>query len=182
MINIDDTNNKNNNISSINDNNYNNNDSKKIFLTTTITILTITILTLIDYITKKIYHEKEEFVFNKGISFGLLNNIKGIEALIFTIAIIAIIILTFYFLKIIYNIQEVQKPYYQITAITLLLSGIIGNLISRIKYGAVIDFINLKQKIIILPFNFPLFNLADFYITLGVILFIIYFLFLDKSY
>ena len=46
----------------------------------------------------------------------------------------------------------------------LLLSGIIGNLIDRILYGYVIDFINITI------FDFAIFNIADSFIVISVIL------------
>lgn len=51
----------------------------------------------------------------------------------------------------------------------MLIGGIIGNLFDRVVYGEVIDFISFK----ILNYNFPIFNLADTFITVGVILIII---------
>lgn len=47
-------------------------------------------------------------------------------------------------------------------ALVLVLSGAIGNLIDRIFFGCIIDFINLKI--------WPVFNLADTFITLGAII------------
>ena len=45
----------------------------------------------------------------------------------------------------------------------LILSGAVGNLIDRLTYGCVIDFVRLHY----LSFSFPVFNLADTCITLG---------------
>ena len=52
----------------------------------------------------------------------------------------------------------------------VILGGAIGNFINRIKYGYVIDFIDIK----IFNYNYPIFNLADTFIVIGVILLIIY--------
>ena len=46
--------------------------------------------------------------------------------------------------------------------LTLLLSGVVGNLLDRVIYGSVIDFIHVL--------NFPVFNLSDSYITIGIII------------
>lgn len=52
-----------------------------------------------------------------------------------------------------------------------MLSGTIGNAIDRIQFAYVRDFIMLEF------INFPIFNLADMFLTVGVILFSIYILF-----
>lgn len=56
--------------------------------------------------------------------------------------------------------------------IILILSGAIGNLIDRIRFHYVIDFLYFKW------IDFPIFNIADCYVTIGV--FIIIFLFIFK--
>lgn len=51
----------------------------------------------------------------------------------------------------------------------LLLGGIIGNLIDRIIYGYVIDYLDFM----IFNYNFPIFNLADTFIVIGCIILVI---------
>lgn len=61
---------------------------------------------------------------------------------------------------------------------TLILGGLIGNLIDRLVLGYVRDFINLQFM------NFPVFNIADCALTVGCIclaIFFIFFLRFDKS-
>lgn len=49
-------------------------------------------------------------------------------------------------------------------ALCLILTGAIGNLIDRVLFAAVTDFISI--------YSFPIFNLADSFVTLGVVLFL----------
>lgn len=55
------------------------------------------------------------------------------------------------------------------TAFGLLFGGILGNLCDRIFYGYVRDFIGLN----IFGYNFPIFNIADMSIVIGVILIVV---------
>jgi signal peptidase II len=54
-------------------------------------------------------------------------------------------------------------------AMSLVLSGAIGNVIDRILYGAVVDFVDLHYA----GWHWPAFNIADSAITIGVILLIL---------
>ena len=55
-------------------------------------------------------------------------------------------------------------------AYALVLGGAIGNFVNRIIYGYVIDFIDVK----VFNYDYPIFNLADIFIVVGVILLVIY--------
>ena len=56
------------------------------------------------------------------------------------------------------------------TALGLVLGGAVGNLIDRLRYGAVVDFmdVGVSEKV-----RWPCFNVADLAITVGVILLIV---------
>ena len=96
-------------------------------------------------------------VHNTGIAFGLFKN-QGIVFII--IPVIAIILLGYniYYYK--NNDENLSRLY--IIAFSLILGGAIGNLIDRILFGYVIDFIDLKI--------WPVFNLADSAITIGALI------------
>ena len=53
----------------------------------------------------------------------------------------------------------------------MIISGGIGNLIDRIRFGYVIDFLDFRL------INFPVFNVADIWVTLGAALFVCLLLF-----
>ena len=65
------------------------------------------------------------------------------------------------------KINKNQKLY-----IGIIRGGIFGNLIDRIAYRGVIDYLSFT----IFKYNFPVFNLADMAITIGVVLLIINYL------
>lgn len=96
---------------------------------------------------------------NTGAAFSLLEN-----KIIFFIIIAFIVI--YYIFK--YSIKEDIDKLEQVSYI-LLIGGIIGNLIDRVIYGYVVDYL----RFIIFSYNFPIFNLADICITIGAIFLII---------
>ena len=57
-----------------------------------------------------------------------------------------------------------------ITALAFILGGAIGNLIDRIVYGEVIDFLDFYWA----SYHWPAFNLADSFITVGVLITVFY--------
>ena len=57
-----------------------------------------------------------------------------------------------------------------ITALAFILGGAIGNLIDRIAYGEVIDFLDFYWS----RYHWPAFNLADSFITVGVLITVFY--------
>ena len=69
-----------------------------------------------------------------------------------------------------YIIKDKPQSKMEKTAYGFILGGAIGNFANRVLYGYVIDFIDIK----IFNYDYPIFNLADTFIVIGVILFIIY--------
>ena len=61
--------------------------------------------------------------------------------------------------------------------LALILSGAIGNLIDRLLYGKVVDFLDLM----IGNFHWYIFNIADSSVTIGMILFIVHSIYIDQK-
>ena len=97
---------------------------------------------------------------NKGAAFSILT---GRRILLILVALIVIGVLIYYVRK-----NKIEGKVNKI-ALSLVIGGSIGNLIDRILRGAVIDFIDVKM----IGYNFPIFNLADTFIVIGVFLLII---------
>lgn len=96
-------------------------------------------------------------VHNTGIAFGLF---KDQGAVFIVIPIVAIILLVFniYFYK--KNDLALNRIY--VAGFSLILGGAFGNLVDRIQYGYVIDFIDFHV--------WPVFNIADSAISIGAVL------------
>ena len=101
-------------------------------------------------------------IFNTGAAFSLFTGNN------FILIIIAIAVLIYIDRKVIDDI----KSKISIISISMLIGGIIGNLFDRIVYGKVIDFLSFKFG----TYSFPVFNLADTFICIGIFLLIVDFL------
>ncbi len=105
------------------------------------------------------------YLTNKGAAFGLLNGNYGAWRQIFfvAIAVIAIIVL------IIALRQLKDQGWIYGAAIGLIAGGAAGNLLDRLRLGAVVDFLDFYYK----GHHWPAFNVADSAITVGVSLLIL---------
>ena len=104
---------------------------------------------------------------NPGAAWGIL---AGKMWFFYIVTVVVIIALVFY-------IQKMAKTHMLVgVALALMLGGAIGNLIDRILHQEVVDFIDTY----IFGYNFPIFNVADSALTVGVALLIIYMLFEEK--
>ena len=96
-------------------------------------------------------------VYNTGAAFSILN---GNKLLLIGIGIAALIFLIYY----IKSLEVIND--FDIFTYSLLLGGILGNLIDRIVHGYVIDYLSFNFG----NFYFPIFNFADVCIVLAVVL------------
>jgi len=95
---------------------------------------------------------KIHYVENTGVAFGMFKGFNN-----FFILFNSVLLIFLFYLR-----RRLDKLS-QIIAIHLIIGGAMGNIFDRIKYGYVIDFIEVKY--------FPwVFNAGDFFITLGAII------------
>tara|TARA_B100000787_G_C16080453_1_gene244187 strand:+ start:263 stop:748 length:486 start_codon:yes stop_codon:yes gene_type:complete len=108
-------------------------------------------------------------IWNKGIAFGLFSFDKNIiyNSISLTIAIISLIII------LLINKADGIKKY----SLIFVLGGALGNLYDKINYSAVPDFIDFHIN----EYHWFVFNVADIFITLGVICLILIELFDKKN-
>ena len=96
-------------------------------------------------------------IYNRGMSFGLFNGGGGLNALMFSLFAAAIVTVLIYWLS------RVESLLLAI-AIGLIIGGAIGNVIDRIRWGAVVDFLDFHVG----TWHWPAFNVADSAICIGV--------------
>lgn len=146
-----------------------------------ISILSIAVLVGIDQWTKSLATTKLQtpieiipgvfefnYVENRGAAFGILQDHQMMFA-IFTVLVV-VLIFAFY-LKIPHD-----KKYIPLNiSLVVLMAGAIGNFIDRTYLGYVVDFLYFKL------INFPVFNVADIYVTCSAILLVILVLFIYKD-
>lgn len=101
------------------------------------------------------------YVENKGVAFGMFSDMRWIFVALTAIMLAMII---FYLFK-----KRPKGKFFYICA-ALIIGGGVGNLIDRIFYGYVIDYLSLS-------FFPPVCNFADYCITAGTIMLVIYLLF-----
>ncbi len=110
-----------------------------------------------------------ELIWNKGIAFGLFSLDDGIFYQLISLLIFFIVIILIYF---IFKSNGFEK-----FGFILILGGALGNLFDRIFYKAVPDFIDLHIN----SFHWFIFNIADIFITFGVICLILVEIFFKKK-
>ncbi|MBA8666492.1 signal peptidase II [Holosporaceae bacterium 'Namur'] len=97
-------------------------------------------------------------VWNYGISFGMFNNLEQGQIILISVSLVIVACLMIWFWK--SNDNKVLFP------IALIIGGAVGNIVDRILYGAVVDFIDFYFK----QYHYPAFNLADSFIVIGVLI------------
>jgi len=110
-------------------------------------------------------------IWNEGIAFGIFSEIHGFWYNLLTIAIVLIAIVIL--------IMSIRQDGAQKYFLLIVFGGALGNLYDRIFFKAVPDFIDLHVG----DFHWFIFNIADIFITFGVIMLILWeILPLNKNY
>ena len=100
-------------------------------------------------------------VWNKGIGFGLLSSDQDF---FYNLVTIFIVLINFVIIYLLFK-EKGSKFYFLI----VILGGSLGNLFDRIYFNAVPDFIDLNYN----GYHWFIFNIADIFITIGIILLIL---------
>lgn len=100
------------------------------------------------------------YVWNRGVSFGMFNQIENAQLILSLLQFSIALILSFW----LYNNQKLHISW----ALGLIIGGAFGNLIDRVRNGAVADFLDFH----IAAYHWPAFNLADSFVFIGVMILI----------
>lgn len=125
-------------------------------------ILLLFLLFLLDRVSKEVvertltlnrpYPEKSFFSFHLSHNYGAALSIEIPRGILIFFSVLVLILFSIYVLK------KRFFPY----SFSLIFAGVLGNLYDRIVYGYVIDFISVSK--------FPVFNLADSFLSFGIFL------------
>lgn len=117
-------------------------------------------------IIKNVFHLT--YVENRGIAFGAFS---GGRTFFIIVSIIMIAVLFIY----LYKTPRAKRTVLQKSSLALVIGGAVGNLIDRIRLGYVIDFFDFRL------IDFPVFNVADIAVCIGVGMLMIHLIFFDDN-
>jgi len=136
----------------------------------------------LDQITKKwimdtmLYGDSKSIIGNV-IRFTFVRNPNSVFGLRFggpfistALTVIAFVFVLFLFFR--------SNNRFSLVSLSLIIGGALGNLTDRIRYMEVVDFIDVG----VTRWRWPTFNVADSFVTIGLILIVIYFIFIDTSH
>ena len=95
-------------------------------------------------------------VWNRGVSFGMFNEAGAAGPWILTAVALLVVLGLLYWLR-------QAEGWYMVVGLGLVIGGALGNVIDRIRYGAVVDFLDFH----IAGYHWPAFNVADSAICIG---------------
>ncbi len=112
------------------------------------------------------------YTINEGAAFSFLHDVSWGQTFFKILTVIAFGFFVFlYFLAVKKNYGWLQ------IALSFIIGGTIGNFVDRVAFNYVRDFIGF----IFGNYYFPVFNLADTFLTVGVIMFVIHYCFIDEN-
>ena len=104
------------------------------------------------------------YVENQGAVWGIFSNPGHsiIPKIVTVLSVVALVIVIYYFLKI------GSECVWELVSLSFIIGGAVGNIIDRIVQGYVVDFLDVFIK----SYHWPTFNVADSFISIGVIVLI----------
>ncbi len=105
---------------------------------------------------------------NSGAAWGML---QGQMIFFYIVTVIVLVILIYVYFK------EAKNNLLLQIAIVMLIAGSLGNFIDRILFQEVVDFVD----VLLIFYDFPIFNVADSALTVGVVLMLVEFFIMGKG-
>lgn len=99
---------------------------------------------------------------NTGVSFSMLNNYGHAGVYILSAIAVVVVLMLYHWLK------KEDNRFTQV-ALGMIMGGALGNVIDRLRFGAVFDFLDFH----IADMHWPAFNVADSFICIGATLIIV---------
>ena len=129
---------------------------------------------IIDILTKlfminKLPLGKSKVIIDKFFSFTMVHNTGGAFGLFSNNTILLLIVSVIFITGFIYYIEKNKASKIEEICYGMILSGIVGNMLDRLIRGYVVDFLDFK----IFGYDYPVFNFADIFIVVGVILLVL---------
>lgn len=144
--------------------------NKKIYIIAIITLL-------IDFASKLVITNLFELNSSKEVIKNFfyltyIGNTGGAWGIFQNHTLLLVLITIIFLLVFIYFLEKNKTAKFEKNCYGLMLGGIFGNLIDRSLRGYVVDFLDFR----IFGYNYPVFNLADCFIVIGLLLLIIYYI------
>jgi len=111
------------------------------------------------------------YVENTGAAFGFLADFGGAQVLLSVVKVVFMVLIVMYFAIL---PQKARFTFIRVP-IAMIFAGGVGNLIDRIRLGFVVDMFAFRF------IDFPVFNVADIYVTVGVFVLFFTLLFVVKD-
>lgn len=109
-----------------------------------------------------------QYLENRGAAFGMLQNGK-----VFFVFAAVVMLTAIVFVLIKAPVSRKYRPWH--VFLVMIASGGIGNMIDRLRLDYVVDFLYFSL------INFPIFNVADIFVSVGTVLFAVFILFFCKE-
>ena len=111
-------------------------------------------------------------IHNPGIAFSIFDEGGDISRWLLVIAVSGVLAYLFFLIY-----KKTPKNKLELISLIFITSGGLGNLVDRVFLGYVVDFVHLFYQ----NYSFYVFNMADSYITVGIILYLCYFFFIERA-
>lgn len=162
-------------------------DRRKRLILLIVALVVLTVIVVLDQFTKKYFKSYVAqngdvtiidgffyitYVVNTGAAWSFLSNVSWGQILFQILTPIALVIFCLFY------VYAFKKNYIWLqVSVVFVVSGTIGNYIDRLIMGGVSDFISLVFG----SYKFPIFNIADCFLVIGVIMIFIHYLFIDNN-